>query len=270
MDAPPSFSQLSAAGGVHVAPSDVELAVRVPGFRRVGGLSLGEFVTLQVPLIQSDSSALRVDGTFRDRFMRQSIILPELSLPFQTLSSSLFYHSLPCMFPSAPCSSQSTSVHLCLPPPALPLLPSLYLASSRPRCSLRVAAVRLVWAVERISGVVVGTLRSSDRVLNTLATPLLLRFRQVATTGGTEVRLDPGAVWHVPVTTQASFSLTLRPVDVEGRESLDWASPVGAGEDIVTVRPCGFVGEAQFVFMPMWVCWGAQASQTAASCKLKA
>jgi hypothetical protein len=54
--------QKSAADSVHVSPHDVELAVRVPGFRRVGGLSLGEFVTLQVPLTQSDSTALRVDG----------------------------------------------------------------------------------------------------------------------------------------------------------------------------------------------------------------
>jgi hypothetical protein len=92
-----------------------------------------------------------------------------------------------------------------------------------------------VWSVERVSGVVVGTLRSSDRVLNMLGAPILLRFWRAAASDTVQLRVAPGDVWHVPVTTQASYSLTLRPEEGAGQAALDWASCEPGRAGVVTV-----------------------------------
>jgi hypothetical protein len=57
-----SVLQLEPSTAVHVSHHDVELGVRVPGFKRVGGLSLSELATLQFPLVQANPADAKVDG----------------------------------------------------------------------------------------------------------------------------------------------------------------------------------------------------------------
>jgi hypothetical protein len=96
-------------------------------------------------------------------------------------------------------------------------------------------AVRLLWTVERVDGVVVGTLRSSDRVVNTLATPIVVQFRRPAARDAVEVPLAPGHVWHVPVVTQDSYTVTLRPAHGSADGAHGWAAAPPASH-VVQVR----------------------------------
>jgi hypothetical protein len=99
--------------------------------------------------------------------------------------------------------------------------------------------VQLLWTVERIEGVIVATLRSSDRVINTLPTPIVLKFRRAFAHDAIEVPIAPGAVWYAPVTVQESFTVTLRPGSVpmgyKSSASFGWATAAPAPH-IATVR----------------------------------
>jgi hypothetical protein len=97
--------------------------------------------------------------------------------------------------------------------------------------------------VERIDGVIVATLRSSDRVINTLPTPIILKFRRAFAHDAIEVPIAPGAVWYAPVTVQESFTVTLRPGSVpmgyKSSASFGWATAAPAPH-IATVRSVGW------------------------------
>ena len=55
--------QLDPSVALHVSHHDVELAVRIPGFKRVGGLLLSELATLQIPLVQAELADAKVTST---------------------------------------------------------------------------------------------------------------------------------------------------------------------------------------------------------------
>ena len=97
--------------------------------------------------------------------------------------------------------------------------------------------------MERIDGVIVATLRSSDRVINTLPTPIILKFRRAFAHDAIEVPIAPGAVWYAPVTVQESFTVTLRPGSVpmgyKSSASFGWATAAPAPH-IATVRSVGW------------------------------
>ena len=56
-------AQLDPSVALHVSHHDVELAVRIPGFKRVGGLLLSELATLQIPLVQAELADAKVTST---------------------------------------------------------------------------------------------------------------------------------------------------------------------------------------------------------------
>lgn len=90
---------------------------------------------------------------------------------------------------------------------------------------------------------IVATLRSSDRVINTLPTPIILKFRRAFAHDAIEVPIAPGAVWYAPVTVQESFTVTLRPGSVpmgyKSSASFGWATAAPAPH-IATVRSVGW------------------------------
>jgi hypothetical protein len=89
-----------------------------------------------------------------------------------------------------------------------------------------------------MDGVIVASLRSSDRVVNTLPTPVLVRFRRAFAHDALEVAVPAGGVWHAPVTLQESFTLTVKPSGVppgyKSSAAFGWATAAPAAH-IVSV-----------------------------------
>jgi hypothetical protein len=101
-------------------------------------------------------------------------------------------------------------------------------------------AVLALWCVDLVDGRLVATVRSSDRVINTLPSPVVLRYRQAFVDAGLEVQLAAGEVWYAPITTAESYTLTCRPVPPSSAatSSFSWARLRGAPslQALVTVH----------------------------------
>ena len=130
----------------------------------------------------------------------------------------------------------------------LGLLSLTFLLSVVPVCP-----VRLLWCVERVNGVIIATVRSSDRVINTLPTPVHIRFRRAFVHEAVEVTLSPGQVWSAPVTVEESFNLSVRPVQGSAAKpslAYSWAT-AHPSPSVLTIHTASReVGEVDAVSKP--------------------